>query len=266
MGTGENCSIDALSMFAADVIRKAGTESLKFYGCGKRDLKFDEELITAAEIHLADFFRDQIAREYPSHQVFSADQLEDGYSHEGKRYLWVFDPLDGVDNFQTGIPIWAMSMALFENHWPIFGMVYMPSTGDMFQARAESQAMHGDKAMQISPQDAVDDESLLLIFSRFHQRFHSKFPGKIRNLGCTAAHICYVAMGRADAAVIANESFQDLAAARVIIESAGGKFFKMDGSECFLHDYLDGQKIDEPLLVTAPEKFSSVLACLDKIE
>ena len=50
------------------------------------------------------------------------------------------------------------------------------------------------------------------------------------------------------------------------IEAAGGKFFKLDGTECFLHDYLDGNKIDEPLLVTAPEKFSAVRECLDRIE
>ena len=72
-------------------------------------------------------------------------------------------------------------------------------------------------------------------------------------------------MGRADAAVISNESFQDLAAARVIIESAGGKFFKMDGTEFFLNDHLDGQKIGEPLIVTSSEKINFVIGCLEKI-
>jgi myo-inositol-1(or 4)-monophosphatase len=42
--------------------------------------------------------------------------------------------------------------------------------------------------------------------------------------------MCYVAAGRAEAAIIARETFQDLAAARVIIEAAGLKICKMDGS------------------------------------
>ena len=98
----------------------------------------------------------------------------------------------------------------------------------------------------------------MFTFSRFHQHYRSTFPGKIRNLGCASAHICYIASGRADAAVIANESFQGLAAARVIIEAAGGKICKFDGCDFHLNEYLDGQRIDDPLLVAAPETFMQV--------
>jgi myo-inositol-1(or 4)-monophosphatase len=65
-------------------------------------------------------------------------------------------------------------------------------------------------------------------------------------------------MGRADAAIIANESFQGIAAARVIVEAAGGKICKIDGSEFHLNEYLDGQRINEPLLISAPENLSQV--------
>ena len=65
-------------------------------------------------------------------------------------------------------------------------------------------------------------------------------------------------MGRAEAALIANESYQDLAAARVIIEAAGGKIYKMDGSEFLLDEYLDGQRIDDNLLAAAPDIYPQV--------
>ncbi|MCK5417712.1 MAG: hypothetical protein KAI93_04380, partial [Desulfobacterales bacterium] len=78
------------------------------------------------------------------------------------------------------------------------------------------------------------------------------------SLGCASAHICYVAMGRADAAVITNESFQGLAAARVILEAAGGTICKIDGSEFHLNEYLDGQRINDHLLIAAPENLSQV--------
>ena len=77
-------------------------------------------------------------------------------------------------------------------------------------------------------------------------------------MGCASAHICYVAMGRADAVLVANESFQGLAAARVIIEAAGGKFSKIDGSDFYLNEYLDGQRIEDHLLIAAPENFTQV--------
>ncbi|MFH1349734.1 MAG: inositol monophosphatase family protein [Pseudomonadota bacterium] len=131
--------------------------------------------------------------------------------------------------------------------------------------QAGQKAFRGKEEIHVSQQEEINDESLLLTYSRFHHHYHSHFPGKIRNMGSTAAHICYVAMGRAEAAVIANESFRGLAAARVIIEAAEGKIYKMDGSEFFLNEYLDGQRIDDRLLVAAPSIFPQVRDYLKEI-
>ena len=138
----------------------------------------------------------------------------------------------------------------------------MPATGDLFHARADGKAYRGSDQIAIPPRHSVDDESILLTYSRFHQNYTSKFPGKIRDLGCTSAHICYVATGRADAALIANESYQDLAAARIIVEAAGGKICMLDGCTFFLNEYLDGRRIDDHLLVVAPDNLDSVRQCL----
>jgi myo-inositol-1(or 4)-monophosphatase len=62
-----------------------------------------------------------------------------------------------------------------------------------------------------------------------------------------------------------GEGAIDLAAARVIIESSGGRFCKIDGSDFFLNDYLDGQKIEDPLLATSAELLPQIRACLKPI-
>ena len=254
--------MDTLMGFATEVIRRSGEQALSFYGKGNPELKFDEVLITEAELHLREFFQAELYARFPEHQVYGKSRGNEGYTHEGKRYLWVYDALDGVANFQAGIPIWGTSLALFENFWPLLGVFYMPVTGDLFSAAAGQKAYRGKEAIRVSRQETINDESLLLTFSRFHHQLRATFPGKIRDLGCTTAHLCYVAMGRAEAAVVANESYQDLAGVSIIIEAAGGGLFKMDGSEFFLNDYLEGQRIEEPLLVVAPDKYSEVRACL----
>ena len=134
----------------------------------------------------------------------------------------------------------------------------MPATRDLFHAQAGKNAFYGKNKIQVSTREAINNESTLFTYSRFHQHYRSTFPGKIRNLGCASAHICYIAMGRADAAVVANESFQGLAAARVIIEAAGGKFSKMDGSDFYLNEYLNGHRIEDHLLIAAPDNFSQI--------
>jgi myo-inositol-1(or 4)-monophosphatase len=71
-------------------------------------------------------------------------------------------------------------------------------------------------------------------------------------------------MGRADVAVIANETFQDLAATRMIVEAAGGQLFKAGGTKFYLNDYLNGERIEEHLLVTAPVNCRTILDSLEK--
>ena len=264
MVTSEDQGIEDLTQFAMEVIRSSGEKALSYYGMGKPDVKFDEELVTEAELSLMKFFQDQLHTHFPDHKLFNNNQKNEGYTHEGKRYLWIFDALEGVANFQAGIPIWGSSLSLLENFWPILGIFYMPATGDLFHAQVGQKAFLGKKEISISTQETINDESLLLTYSRFHHHYHSTFPGKIRDLGCTTAHICYVAMGRAEAAVIVNESYQDLAAARVIIEAAGGKISKMDGSEFLLDEYLDGQRIEDHLMVGAPGMCSQVRTYLQE--
>jgi myo-inositol-1(or 4)-monophosphatase len=251
-------AIEDLTVFAFEAIRRSGEQALAYYGKGRPDTKFDEGLVTEAEVHLGEFFKDQLFANFPDHQIYRNEEREAGYSHGGRRYLWVYDAVDGVANFQAGIPIWGTSLALLENYWPVLGVFYMPVTGDIFHAKAGREAFRGENQIFISPQKEINDESLLLTYSRFHERYRSSFPGKIRALGCTAAHACYVAMGRAEAALFSNESYKDLAAAAVIMDAAGGKLFKMDGAVFFPGDYVDGRRIEEDLLAVAPDKYEEV--------
>ena len=195
-----------LTQFAMDVMRRSGEEALLYYGKGDPHIKFDEELVTEADFHMMEFFKDQLNSYFPEHQVFENNQANQEYTHDEKRYLWIYDPLDGVANFQAGIPIWGTSLALIENFWPIFGVFYMPVTGDLFHARAGQKAFLKKKEIQVSDQKNINDESLLLTYSRFHLRYRPTFPGKIRGLGCNGAHHFYVGMGTADRGVISNET------------------------------------------------------------
>jgi myo-inositol-1(or 4)-monophosphatase len=256
--------IESLTAFAISAVQSAGQVALIRFGQGKGSAKFDEGLVTRAELDISDHFRQLLDKQYPDHLVFTSKTLDTGYTHDSRRYLWIFDPIDGVDNYQAGIPIWGMSLALLENFWPVFGAFYMPATGDLFHALAGSKAYWGDRRIRMAQDRIIDDESLMFTFSRFHRYYLSRFPGKIRNLGCTGAHLCYVAMGRGDVAVTANESFQDLAATRMIVEAAGGQFYKTSGERFYLNDYLNGERIDEHLVVTAPGNCRVVLEYLEK--
>jgi myo-inositol-1(or 4)-monophosphatase len=246
--TAQEHDAKELIRFAMETVQSAGDRALQYYGKGNPEVKFDEELVTEAELNLSEFFRGQLRSRFPDHRIFGEETMEAGYTHDAGGYVWVFDPLDGVANFQAGIPVWGISMALLENFWPILGVFFMPVTRDLFHAQAGQAAYQGSRKVAIPDQEEVNNESLLFTYSRFNTHYRTSFPGKIRNLGCTAAHICYVACGRAEAALMGHVSYQDLAAAQIILEAAGGEIRKVDGSKFHLNEYLDGRRIEDHLM------------------
>ena len=236
--------------FAETLVKQAGEIALRHYGRGNPRVRFDDELVTTADLAIRDVIRTSIADQYPEHRLLGEGPNHKSYRHGEQGFQWIADPVDGTANFQAGIPIWGISLALFENFWPIAGAFYMPVTGDLYKALAgrKRKLMVNNTPVTVEPEVIANNESVLLTYSRFHNDFRSTFPGKIRNLGSTAAHLCYVASGRAEASLHKYVHIWDLAAGQILLEAAGGEIRYLDGRKFHLNDYLDSQKIDEPLL------------------
>ncbi len=245
-------SANELLEFALDMIKECGNTAMKYYGRGDPDVKFDDGLITEAEIAIMDTAKKKLKQLSPDLTLFGEGELGRSYKHGGGGYLWVIDPIDGTASFQAGIPVWGISVALFENFWPIFGIFYMPVTDELYWALEGGTAYKNSSRISIGRIHEIDNESLLLTYSRFHQDFRSTFPGKIRNLGSAAAHIMYVASGRAEGALFKNVGFKDLAAAQIILKAAGGEIVFLSGQRFYLNEYIDGQKITDAL-IAVPE-------------
>jgi len=267
MNVGEKgLPIEELMRNALETIKTMGNVALKFYGKGRPGVKFDESLVTEAELQLRGKFGERLGEIYPEHRLFDDRVARDNdYTHDEKRYVWIFDALDGVANFQGGIPIWGMSLALLENNWPVLGIFHMPATGDVFCAEAGGPGLWNGERVPDLERDSIDDESVLLVNSRFHRRYRPNFPGKILNLGCSEAHICYVATGRAEGAVIFNESYQGLAAAFVIGDACGIGLYRMDGRGFSYSDYPDATRVEESMLVAPKELASEIRSYLEPL-
>ena len=85
MAVSKGEGIEDLTEFAVEAIRLSGKEALSYYAKGDKQIKFDEDLVTQAELHLSNFFQDQLRSRFSEHQVFENRRNSEDYSHEGKR-------------------------------------------------------------------------------------------------------------------------------------------------------------------------------------
>ncbi|RLB59896.1 MAG: inositol monophosphatase [Deltaproteobacteria bacterium] len=237
--------------FTRGLARASGALALSYYGRANPTLRFDSVLITEADLVVQQYIRREVAQAYPDHTFLGEEgDREEEVQRDRQRPLWLVDPVDGSASFCAGMPIWAVSISLFDGGRPVVGVIYLPVTGELYAAMAGGPAMLNDRVIAVREQ-SVDDESLLLTYSRFHSDFRASFPGKVRSLGSSAAHMAYVARGAATAALLGNVHVWDIAAGQVILESAGGALLDVGGSRVELDEYLGGEKIDR-FLVAAP--------------
>lgn len=146
-------------------------------------------------------------------------------------YLWVVDPIDGTVNYFYNIPIYCVSIALQYRGTLVLGCVYDPMQNECFTAMAGGQAMLNGQPVRVSTRRQMA-EAVVFIGHGTHdgsgaagiRRFAhiSHQVRKIRILGSAALTLCYIAAGRFDAYVESRISLWDFAAARVILEAAGG--------------------------------------------
>lgn len=199
------------------------------------------------------FLINSIFKKYPHHEILS----EEAYSKGDKKsfsqikkaeYLWIIDPLDGTNNFINGIPIYAISIALFSFGKPIAGLVYNPLSGECFFAGVDYGAFMID--FRINPLKRYElknkkntKEMGECIFSpapvyekgnKFERQlsvFRKNITGAraVRRLGSAALELCYVANGNFDGYWEKNLKPWDVAAAMLICKEANVKVTDFDG-------------------------------------
>ncbi len=248
--------------FARGIARSAGRIALASYGHANPRVKYDESLVTEADLAVQEHIRKEVQTQYPDHHFLG----EEAPSRRGEgdcRYIWVVDPVDGTAAFSRGYPIWGVSIAVLRDDKPVVGVFFMPATSEMYSGLAGSLSLHDDSPIEARVDETLDNESLLLTYSRFHNDYTTSFPGKVRSLGSTAAHICYVARGAAWGAVLNNVHIWDVTAAQVILEAAGGEILDLDGNPFDPAEYLESTRIDRPLLAAAKGQHQAIREYLD---
>jgi myo-inositol-1(or 4)-monophosphatase len=210
------------------------------------EYKGDADLVTAADRASEKLIRERIERQWPGHDVLGEEQ---GLSDLGSDYRWYVDPLDGTTNFAHGYPVFCVSMAL-ERQTPeqrsageraqrIAAVVYDPTRDELFSAELGKGAHLNGAPMRVS-KIATLRECLLATGFPSHKRhknpniyfYHqiTLHTHGVRRAGSAALDLCNVASGRYDGFWEFNLNPWDTAGGVLIVEEAGGKVTRFDGS------------------------------------
>jgi myo-inositol-1(or 4)-monophosphatase len=202
----------------------------------KIEYKGDADLVTAADRASEVLIRERIRERWPTHDVLGEEQ---GLSDQGSEYRWYVDPLDGTTNFAHGYPVFCVSLGLEHRGKVVAASVYDPTRDELFSAEQGRGAHLNGAPIHVSKTAALK-ESLLATGFPSHKRhknpnihFYHQITLRthgVRRAGSAALDLCNVACGRFDGFWEFNLNPWDTAAGVLIVEEAGGKVTRFDGS------------------------------------
>lgn len=201
----------------------------------KVDTKPDRTPVTQADREAEAVIREVISRQFPDHG-FLGEELGGGATDEG--YVWVIDPIDGTKNYVRGLPYFATQLALLCEGRVIAGVSYAPALDELMAAARGMGATLNGRPVRVSHVASLEDSFILHGgIDVFEQE--RKLQGLLRVASRATSIRGYgdfygyhlVAQGRADAMIEASIHPWDIAACKLIVEEAGGRFSGFDGDD-----------------------------------
>ncbi|MEY4339481.1 MAG: hypothetical protein RLZ14_1331 [Actinomycetota bacterium] len=166
---------------------------------------------------------------------------EEGTSTTGTSGVdWLVDPIDGTTNFLYDLPGWAVSIAAATADGTEMGVVYVPTTDELFTAVRGRGALLDGRPIRCS---ATDDLGLALVATGFSYlperralqaaRIAALLPHvrDLRRVGAAATDLCSLAAGRVDVYFEEYLGPWDMAAGALIAAEAGCRMGGLDGGE-----------------------------------
>jgi histidinol phosphatase-like enzyme (inositol monophosphatase family) len=192
----------------------------------------DVSPVTAADREAERAAREVIAGRFPAHGFLGEELGSSG----SQRTRWILDPIDGTANFIRGLPLFGALVALEEEGTITAAAAFNPLLDDLLWALRGGGAFRNGAPIRVSA--AVDLAASLVVHGsagaclRRGQRIDRLLAAaaRDRSFGDYSGYVL-VASGEAEVMVDGVAAPWDLAAPKLIIQEAGGRFTSLGGSD-----------------------------------
>ena len=226
--------LEHFGAFALALADEARRHLLAFCDSGfEATRKPDGSYVTNADLHIEKQLRAMVEREFPAHGIVG-EELPPRLP--AAAYQWIFDPIDGTEDFVQQIPTFGTIIGLHYRGEPVAGVIDVPRLHTRGHAVFGRGCFIDGRRVQLAefaPDTPAEHVRLMLAaranFARQSARGGAAFDAVTRDFPnhriyrTCYAHLCTVS-GQVDAMIEYGNKIWDLAAARILIEEAGGSY------------------------------------------
>lgn len=199
------------------ILAEAGSVALDRFGGVRAMAKSDGTQVTAADTEVEEVLVAALRRAFPEDGVV----CEEGTVVEGGPSTWYVDPIDGTSAYVEGLAHWGPTLARVTDGVIEVGALYLPRLNELWYARRGGGAWRNGTRLAPGDPGSAGRHHAMLAPSRFHRSSPIPWPGKVRALGSTAAHLALVGAGSALVTIIPEWQVWDVAFGVLLVEEAG---------------------------------------------
>jgi myo-inositol-1(or 4)-monophosphatase len=209
---------------AGQLLREHFGTALDVNEFAAHDIKLD------LDVRAQELITQHLLGQFPDHALYGEEGIA---GNQASEFQWIVDPIDGTVNYFYGIPHFCISIALRERDEIILGVIYDPARDELWQVERGGPAMLNGRPIHVSARNQLSDAVLSIGFAKSKTTIAAGLPvleyfvgraRKCRLMGSAALDLAYVACGRLDAYIESSVSLWDVAAGKLLVEAAGGKF------------------------------------------
>ena len=250
MGSLPKDDLQADLALILDAARQAGEVALKYF---RKDPKVwwkngGQSPVSEADYAANQVLEDVLRKARPSYGWLS-EETEDDQSRLSYETLFIIDPIDGTRAYLAGKDTWCVSVAIVHQGRPVVGVIVAPVFEEDYTVITGEPAYKNGKVLSLD--GGVPDRFTLSVTQEIAKYLtidvvtRSDIAPHVPSL---AYRLAMVGDGRLDATLVRpNSNDWDLAAADLIIESAGGRLCHMDGSKLLYNQI----SVEHPFLCAA---------------
>lgn len=217
---------------ALDLAEKAGELMRKNFSFEtKKTWKKDNTPLTETDTAINRLVIETLSKNFPEHGIIGEEESLKKKSD----YQWVCDPLDGTVPFSHGYPIFTFALALVKDGEPILGIIYDAMLDRLFLAEKGKGTTMNGKKINVSAQKSLAEKGVVEVNARGKYRkvqdlIAERARYTVNFISASYASVL-VASGAFTASIYEYENPWDGAAAKIIVEEAGGKVTDIEGKE-----------------------------------
>lgn len=208
--------------------------------------------VSEVDQRVEELIRNRLAERFPAHDIIG----EEISTHPGAEHdvVWVIDPIDGTGNFINGFPLFAASIGVLYQGYPVAGALWCSTSHALrpgvYHARRGGSLCFDGQAL--APRSTNASVKRYLAGDPGDNGLYPSLGWDIRVTGSAAIECAFVAAGLLRTAWFCQPNLWDIAAGVTLVQVAGREVWTRSGENwtplsCFVPDVNTARERFAPL-------------------